>query len=69
MKKPRTLADALTPSHVEHVFPTELNAAEYAAFKQAEMEHAPGVAVRMNPQTFRVEYYNTTTGEIVSSHI
>lgn len=39
------------------------------ATRRAEIEHAPGVAVRMNPRTFRVEYYDTRTGNIVSSHI
>lgn len=29
---------------------------ERAAVKLAEAQHAPGVTVRMNPQTFRVEY-------------
>jgi len=39
------------------------------ATRRAEIEHAPGIAVRMNPRTFRIEYYNDKTGEIVSSHI
>lgn len=30
--------------------------AETAAYKLAEAQHAPGVTVRMNPHTFRVEY-------------
>ena len=29
---------------------------ERAAEKLAEAQHAPGVTVRMNPRTFRVEY-------------
>lgn len=29
---------------------------ERAAVKLAEAQHAPGVTVRMNPRTFRVEY-------------
>lgn len=39
------------------------------ATRRAEIEHAPGIAVRMNPRTFRVEYYDTKTGKVVSSHI
>lgn len=30
--------------------------AETAACKLVEAQHAPGVTVRMNPRTFRVEY-------------
>ena len=51
---------------VEHVFPTTMSEQEYEAFKRAERQHAPGVACRMNPRTFRVEYYNKKTGEIVN---
>lgn len=50
------------------MYPTALSAASWEAMKQAEREHAPGVAVRMNPSTFRVEYYRSDTGEIVSTH-
>lgn len=53
--------------HIDHVFPTQMNEAEYKAFKQAEIEHAPDVAVRI--VNFRVQYYNTKTGEVVSEHI
>ena len=51
---------------VEHIFPTVMYPQEYEAYKRAEREHAPNVAVRLNG--FRVEYYNTITGEVVSSH-
>lgn len=34
----------------------QLTIPEYASFKQAEAQHAPGVTQRMNPITFRVEY-------------
>lgn len=51
------------------MFPTAMSASEHEAFKRAEREHAPGVRCRMNPNTFRVEYYDEKTGEIVSSHI
>lgn len=72
MRKPRTLGEALTMEqnkNVTHMYPTTITAAEHEAMKRAEREHAPGVACRMNPITFRVEYYNVKTGEIVSSHI
>ena len=54
--------------HLHLMYPTTMTAAEHEAMKRAEMEHAPGVACRINPNTFRVEYYNEKTGEIVSSH-
>lgn len=50
----------------EHIFPTVMYPQEYEAYKRAEREHAPNVAVRLNG--FRTEYYNTITGEVVSSH-
>lgn len=31
-------------------------AADTAAYKLTEAQHAPGVTQRLNPQTFRVEY-------------
>jgi len=70
-KERRILAEAMAKEMkpVPHMFPTAMSGAEYEALKQAEREHAPNVAVRMNPTTFRTEYYNTITGEIVSSHI
>jgi hypothetical protein len=37
-------------------FPTTMNLYEHAALKLAEAQHAPGVTVRMNPTTYRVEY-------------
>lgn len=40
-----------------------------AAYKRAEKEHGENICCRMNPQTFKIEYYNKITGEIVSSHI
>lgn len=55
--------------NVPSMFPTAMSASEHEAFKRAEREHAPGVRCRMNPNTFRVEYYDEKTGEIVSSHI
>lgn len=39
-----------------HFFPLEMTPQEHAALKLAEAQHAPGVTVRMNPKTFRVEY-------------
>lgn len=46
-----------------------LSAWEYEALQRAKIEHAENVAVRMNPHTFRIEYYDTKTGKVVSSHI
>lgn len=65
----RILAEAMEKEMkpVPHMFPTRMSEAEYAAFKQAEMEHAPDVAVRI--VNFHVQYYNTKTGEIISTHI
>ena len=42
---------------------------EYEAYKKAEKEHGKNIKCRMNPKTFKIEYYNEITGEIVSSHI
>ena len=69
MRKPKTLGEALEREmgHLNLMYPTTMTAAEHEAFKRAEREHAPDVAVRI--RDFRVEYYNTKTGEIVSSHI
>lgn len=69
MREPRTLGEALEREmgHLHLMYPTVLSAAEHEAMKRAEREHAPNVAVRI--RDFRVEYYNTETGEIVSSHI
>lgn len=66
-----TLGEALEKEmgHLHLMYPTTITEAEHEAIKRAEREHAPDVAVRMNPQNFRIEYYNTKTGEIVSSHI
>lgn len=50
------------------MYPTAISATAWADMKRAELEHASGVAVRMNPRTFRVEYYRSDTGEIVSTH-
>ena len=61
------VVDNMSP--VESYFPTQMSATEHEAFQKAEREHAPNVAVRMNPVTFKVEYYNEVTGELVSSHI
>ncbi len=69
MREPRTLGEAIEKEmgHLHLMYPTVLSAAEHEAMKRAEREHAPNVAVRI--RNFRVEYYNTETGEIVSSHI
>ena len=37
--------------------------------ERGRIEHAAGVACRMNLRTFRIEYYREDTGEIISSHI
>lgn len=70
MKKNKTIGEVLTENikPLESIFPTEIRGAYIEAWERAEKEHAPGIAVRMNPVTFRVEYYNKETGEIVSSH-
>lgn len=62
-----TLGEAVSKNGMQmgRVFPTALSNAEYEALKLAERQHATGVAVRMNPQTFRVEYYDVKTGQIV----
>lgn len=71
MRKPRTLGEALeqTMGHLHNMYPSVISEAEHQAMKRAEVEHGKDIAVRMNPTTFRVEYYNRNTGEIVSSHI
>lgn len=46
-----------------------LSRSEYEALQRAKIEHAEDIAVRINPYTYKVEYYNTKTGKIVSSHI
>ena len=51
------------------MFTTKISAQEYEAIQRAKIEHAENVAVRMNPITFRIEYYDIKTGKIVSSHI
>ena len=68
-REPKTLGEAIAKymKGPEHMYPTVISAAEKEAFRRAEIEHAPGVAVRI--RDFRVEYYNVETGEIVSSHI
>lgn len=68
MREPKTLGEALEMEmgHLHLMYPTTMTAAEHAAYERAEREHAPNVAVRV--RNFRVEYYNTITGEIVSSH-
>lgn len=69
MKKPQTIGEAIEQEmgHLHLMYPTVISNAEHEAMKRAEREHAPGVAVRV--RNSRVEYYNTVTGEIVSSHI
>lgn len=68
-KERRILAEAMAKEMkpIPHMFPTAMSGAEYEAFKQAEREHAPNVVCRI--VNFRVQYYNTVTGEIVSTHI
>lgn len=66
----KTLSDAICENiqPLSYMYPTALSESEWKAMKQAEREHAPGVAVRMNPRTFKIEYYRSDTGEIVSTH-
>ena len=59
----KAIAKEMKP--LQHIFPTSMSGSEHEAFKRAERQHAPGVACRMNPRTFRVEYYNEETGELV----
>lgn len=68
-KEKHALGEAMSKNmgHVSHMFPSAMSKMEYDAYKRAEMEHATDVAVRIN--NFRVEYYNTKTGKVVSSHI
>lgn len=68
-KERRILAEAMAKEMkpVQHMFPTAMSGAEHEAFKRAEREHAPNVAVRI--VNFQVQYYNTVTGEVVSTHI
>lgn len=65
----RILAEAMSKEMkpIPHMFPTSMSGSEYEALKRAEREHAPNVACRI--VNFRVQYYNTVTGEIVSTHI
>ena len=65
----RILAEAMSKEMkpIQHMFPTSMSGSEYEAFKRAEREHAPNVACRI--ANFHVQYYNTVTGEIVSTHI
>ena len=69
MREPKTLGEAIEREmgHLHMMYPTTLTAQEHEAMQRAEREHAPDVAVRV--RNFRVEYYNTKTGEVVSSHI
>lgn len=69
MREPKTLGEAIEKEmgHLHLMYPTTMTAAEKEAYERSEREHAPNVAVRI--RNFRVEYYNTKTGEIVSSHI
>lgn len=68
MKEPKTLGEALEREmgHLHLMYKTTMTMQEKEAYERAEREHAPDVAVRI--RNFRVEYYNTRTGEIVSSH-
>ena len=71
MREPKTLGEALEREmgHLHLMYPTTITNQEHEAMKRAEREHAPGVACRMNPQSFRIEYYEVATGKVVSSHI
>lgn len=68
-KERRILAEAMSKEMkpIQHMYPTSMSGAEYESFKRAEIEHAPNVACRI--VNFQVQYYNTVTGEIVSTHI
>ena len=68
-RHPLAAAIAANMPPMESMYPSAISAGEAEAMERARIEHAPGVAVRMNPRTFRTEYYRTDTGEIVSSHI
>ena len=68
-RHPLAAAIAANVKPMESLYPTAISAGEAEAMERARIEHAPGVAVRMNPRTFRTEYYRTDTGEVVSSHI
>lgn len=67
-KEKRVVLDAIIANMhpIEHIFPTSLSESEYDEFKRSERQHASGVVCRMNPRTFRVEYYNEKTEEIVN---
>lgn len=69
MREPKTLGEALEKEmgHLHLMYQTTMTQQEHEAYERAEREHAPNVAVRI--RNFRVEYYDTVTGEIVSSHI
>lgn len=54
---------------VVSMFAKTLSPWEAEAADRAKVEHGGNIAVRVNPQTWKVEYYNTKTGKIVSSHI
>ena len=67
-KERGALVDAICENMgtMSSVFPTSMPEIEHEALKRAEKEHAPNVAVRI--VNFRVQYYNTVTGEVVSEH-
>lgn len=71
MARYKTLAEAIDKEigGISYLSPTTETPAQNAARKLAAIEHAPGVAVRMNQRTYKIEYYEIATGRVVSSHI
>ena len=71
MKNRQSLSAAIvaTVKPLESLYPSAISAREAEAMERGRIEHAAGVACRINLRTFRIEYYREDTGEIVSSHI
>ena len=69
MKNRQSLSAAIVANvkPLESLYPFAISARE--AEERGRIEHAAGVACRMNLRTFRIEYYREDTGEIISSHI
>lgn len=70
MRKPKTLSEAINQNlkPLKSVYSSSISKAESEAIKRASKEHGENIAVRMN-SNYKMEYYNTVTGEIVSCHI
>ena len=49
-------------------FPTQITPSVAAALWVAEEQYAPGVTVRMNPRTFRIEYIRAD-GSLVPDYL